>query len=32
MHGWYWLEPRVLKGPKPPARKLVKSFMHPEGE
>ena len=29
MHGWRWREPRVLAGP---FRKLVKSFMNPEGE
>ena len=30
MHGWHWLEPRVLKGPW--RRPRVRSFMHPEGE
>lgn len=29
MHGWRWLEPRVLKGPW--RRPRVQSFMHPEG-
>lgn len=28
-HGWFWQEARVLRGPN---RKLVPSFMHPEGE
>ncbi len=30
LHGWHWLEPRVLKGPW--RRPRVRSFMHPEGE
>jgi hypothetical protein len=30
LHGWHWLEPRVLKGPW--RRPRVHSFMHPEGE
>lgn len=30
MHGWYWLEPRVLKGPR--RRPRVRSFLFPEGE
>ena len=29
MHGWRWQEARVLRGP---YRKLVPSFMNPEGE
>lgn len=29
MHGWRWQEARVLRGP---FRKLVPSFMNPEGE
>ena len=30
LHGWHWLEPRVLRGPW--RRPRVHSFMHPEGE
>ena len=30
LHGWHWLEPRVLKGPW--RRTRVRSFLFPEGE